>query len=283
MDTVVGTDAAVRETARLIASDKVEGTAVRNLNGDKVGTIERVMIDKRAGKVAYAVMSFGGFLGMGQDYVALPWHLLRYNENLDAYELNITEDQLRGAPAVVQGWDNGIVSRDWERNIHKYYGVDPYWWSSQTGICAARSGFGRSVLLEAPHFMLGMGGVWVSGSELSSSSAVGHDFSPGYFLCDYTRCYRAISGQQPWPRGHPAGGAWLAYRPGFAAIFAVPRRAACRYCDSASGLFLARVAEPSVGAARTRRHHEQKHLRAPPFDRAAGARHLASGRAGFHF
>jgi len=127
MDTVVGTDAAVRETARLIASDKVEGTAVRNLNGDKVGTIERVMIDKRAGKVAYAVMSFGGFLGMGQDYVALPWHLLRYNENLDAYELNITEDQLRGAPAVVQGWDTGIVSRDWERNIHKYYGVDPYW------------------------------------------------------------------------------------------------------------------------------------------------------------
>ena len=48
-------------------------------------------------------------------------------ENLDAYELNITEDQLRGAPAVVQGWDTGIVSRDWERNIRKYYGVDPYW------------------------------------------------------------------------------------------------------------------------------------------------------------
>jgi hypothetical protein len=47
--------------------------------------------------------------------------------NLDAYELNITEDQLRGSPAVVQGWDTGVVSRDWERNIHKYYGVDPYW------------------------------------------------------------------------------------------------------------------------------------------------------------
>ena len=62
MDTV-GTDSAVRETARLIASDKVEGTAVRNVSGDKVGTIERVMINKRAGKIAYAVMSFGGFLG----------------------------------------------------------------------------------------------------------------------------------------------------------------------------------------------------------------------------
>jgi sporulation protein YlmC with PRC-barrel domain len=126
MDTV-GTDAAVRETARLIASDKVEGTAVRNVSGDKVGTIERVMIDKRAGKVAYAVMSFGGFLGMGQDYVTLPWHMLRYNENLDAYEMNITENQLRGAPAVAQGWDTGTVSRDWERNVHNYYRVAPYW------------------------------------------------------------------------------------------------------------------------------------------------------------
>ena len=127
MDTVVGTDASVRETARLIASDKVEGTAVRNVSGDKVGTIERVMIDKRAGKVAYAVMSFGGFLGMGQEYVALPWHMLRYNENLDAYEMNITEDQLRGAPAVGQGWDTGTVNRDWERRVHTYYGIDPYW------------------------------------------------------------------------------------------------------------------------------------------------------------
>jgi hypothetical protein len=126
MDTV-GTDAAVRETARLISSDKVEGTAVRNVSGDKVGTIERVMIDKRAGKVAYAVMSFGGFLGMGQEYVSLPWHMLRYNENLDAYEMNITENQLRGAPAVAEGWDTGTVSRDWERNVHTYYGVAPYW------------------------------------------------------------------------------------------------------------------------------------------------------------
>lgn len=127
MDTVVGTDPTVRETARLIGSDKVVGTNVRNSHGDKIGSIERIMIDKRTGKAAYAVMSFGGFLGMGQDYVALPWHVLRYSENLDAYEVNVTEDQLRGAPAVGGGWDTGAVNRDWERNIHNYYGVDPYW------------------------------------------------------------------------------------------------------------------------------------------------------------
>jgi PRC-barrel domain len=127
MNTVVGTDATVRETARLIASDKVEGTAVRNLAGEKVGTIERIMIDKRSGKVGYAVMSCGGFLGIGTDYVSLPWHVLRYNEQLDGYELNVSADQLRGAPPVANEWDTGTVSREWERNVHDYYGVDPYW------------------------------------------------------------------------------------------------------------------------------------------------------------
>jgi len=127
MGTVERTNADVRETPRLIASDKVEGTSARNSAGDKVGTIERVMIDKRSGKVAYAVMSFGGFLGIGADYVSLPWHVLRYNENLDAYEVNITENQLRGAPPPTGSWESGAVSRDWERNLHNYYGVDPYW------------------------------------------------------------------------------------------------------------------------------------------------------------
>ena len=57
----------VRETHSLIASDKVEGTPVRRTDGEKIGTIERVMIEKRSGKVAYAVMSFGGFMGLGED------------------------------------------------------------------------------------------------------------------------------------------------------------------------------------------------------------------------
>jgi PRC-barrel domain len=127
MGTVERTNADVRETPRLIASDKVEGTSVRNSAGDMVETIERVMIDKRSGKVAYAVMSFGGFLGIGADYVSLPWHVLVYNENLDAYEVNITENQLREAPPPAGSWETGTVNRDWERNLHNYYGVDPYW------------------------------------------------------------------------------------------------------------------------------------------------------------
>ncbi len=124
----IGPDVMVRETARLIASDKVEGTPVRRSNGDKIGTIERVMIDKISGRVAYAVMTFGGFLGIGEDYRTLPWNLLKYNENLDAYELNLTDDQLRGAPEVEDRfYDTGVVDRDWERRTHEYYAAKPYW------------------------------------------------------------------------------------------------------------------------------------------------------------
>ena len=78
----------------LIASDKVEGTAVYGPDGDKIGSIENVMIDKLGGRVAYAVLTFGGFLGMGNDYYPLPWATLKYDENLGGYRVNITRDQL---------------------------------------------------------------------------------------------------------------------------------------------------------------------------------------------
>ena len=122
------TDASMRETTRLISSDKVEGTAVRRGNGDKVGSIEHVMLDKLSGRVAYAVMSFGGFLGLGEEYYALPWSALRYNENLDAYELNVTDDQLRNAPpADSDFFDTGAADRQWEDNLHQHYRAAPYW------------------------------------------------------------------------------------------------------------------------------------------------------------
>ena len=98
-----------RETSSLIGSDKVEGTAVYRSNGDKVGSIERIMIDKRSGKVAYAVMSFGGFLGIGEDYYPLPWSLLTYNPQLEGYEVNIAEQQLKGAPQLRQARELGLV------------------------------------------------------------------------------------------------------------------------------------------------------------------------------
>ena len=84
----------------LIASDRVEGTAVRRPNGERLGHIERLMIDKVTGKVSYAVLSFGGFLGMGTDLLPLPWARLTYNPKFEAYELDIDDDELQ-ARAVV--------------------------------------------------------------------------------------------------------------------------------------------------------------------------------------
>jgi sporulation protein YlmC with PRC-barrel domain len=116
-----------RETHALIASDKVEGTSVYRSSGDKVGRIERVMLDKRSGKVAYAVMSFGGFMGIGEDYYPLPWSLLKYNPRLDGYELNVNDQQLKGAPkySAHETWD--WTMRDRDRAIDDYYNVPPYW------------------------------------------------------------------------------------------------------------------------------------------------------------
>ncbi len=122
-----GTTLETSETSSLIGSDKVEGTAVYRSNGDKVGAIERVMIDKRSGKVAYAVMSFGGFLGIGEDYYPLPWSLLTYSPRLEGYEVNISEQQLKGAPRYGkhESWDWSDRAR--ERKVYDYYGVSPYW------------------------------------------------------------------------------------------------------------------------------------------------------------
>ena len=96
--TRAGGDVPREETYSLIASDKVEGTSVYGPDGDKIGSIENVMIDKMSGKVAYAVLTFGGFLGMGNDYYPLPWASLKYDEDVGGYLVNITRDQLESAP-----------------------------------------------------------------------------------------------------------------------------------------------------------------------------------------
>ena len=117
---------ATRETARLIGSDKVEGTPVYRSNGERVGQIERVMIDKINGKVAYAVMSFGGFMGIGEDYYPLPWSLLTYNPRLEGYELvNVSEEQLKGAPRYSkhESWDWADRARG--KQVYDYYGIAP--------------------------------------------------------------------------------------------------------------------------------------------------------------
>jgi hypothetical protein len=112
---------ATNETQDLIASDKVEGTSVYDRNGTKLGSVYNFMVDKRSGHVAYAVLSFGGFLGMGTSYHPLPWNQLTYEPAQGGYVVNLTREQLEGAPTYsasdIAAWNHPTYSR----GIDDYY------------------------------------------------------------------------------------------------------------------------------------------------------------------
>ena len=93
-----GEGIAIDETRRLIASNKVEGTPVYNTAGEPLGSVYNFMVDKVTGHVAYAVMSFGGFLGIGESYHPLPWRALTYDTRLGGYVVDIDKERLAGAP-----------------------------------------------------------------------------------------------------------------------------------------------------------------------------------------
>ena len=119
----------------LIGSDRVEGTPVYDADGKHIGTIKRLIIDKASGNTAYAVMSFGGFLGMGANEYPVPWRKLNFDTNLGGFRTDITQDQLSRAPTlnrVGSGNGGGNGDFDWndrsrEEQIYDYYGVDYYW------------------------------------------------------------------------------------------------------------------------------------------------------------
>jgi sporulation protein YlmC with PRC-barrel domain len=117
---------ATRETTSLIGSDKVDGTAVYGTDQNKIGSVQRVMIDKLSGKVAYAVISFGGFMGLGEDYYPVPWNSLKYDTNLGGYVTGITEASLKGAPKYSRNseWD---WSRENDQRVYQHYKAAPYW------------------------------------------------------------------------------------------------------------------------------------------------------------
>ena len=110
------------ETHDVISSDRVEGTSVFNRAGDKLGSIDDLMIDKRSGQVRYAVLEFGGFLGMGSDRYPLPWSLLKYDTTKEGYVVPLDKSNLEGAPRYdvdkVPDYDDEFGQR-----VNGYYGI----------------------------------------------------------------------------------------------------------------------------------------------------------------
>jgi hypothetical protein len=121
-----GSSLATGETDRLIASNKVEGTAVYNRAGERLGDVYNFMVDKHSGQVAYAVMSFGGFLGIGEDYHPLPWKVLTYDTGMGGYVVDLDEETLKGAPKFARDETPDWSNRDLGTRIHDYYRV-PYY------------------------------------------------------------------------------------------------------------------------------------------------------------
>lgn len=125
-DDVRKADANIKETHDLIASDKVEGTKVYDPAGEHIGSIERILVEKRSGKVSYAVLSFGGFLGIGSDHYPLPWTKLNYDQDLGGYRVDVTKAQLEGAPKYERENDEYWTEEN-GRRVYDYYGVTPHW------------------------------------------------------------------------------------------------------------------------------------------------------------
>ena len=110
------------ETNTLIASNKVEGTEVYNRQGEHLGEVYNFMVNKRSGQVEYAVLSFGGFLGIGESYHPLPWKALTYDPSQGGYVVDLDKSKLEGAPRYLAG-EEPVYDRAYGRSLYDYYGL----------------------------------------------------------------------------------------------------------------------------------------------------------------
>ncbi|HEX3949741.1 MAG TPA: PRC-barrel domain-containing protein [Steroidobacteraceae bacterium] len=108
----------------VISSEKVEGTAVYNDAGEKLGSIDDLMIDKRSGRVRYAVLEFGGFLGMGTDRYPMPWDVLKYDTVKDGYMVPLDKARLTGAPKY-SAEETPLYDQAYGARVDRYYGIGP--------------------------------------------------------------------------------------------------------------------------------------------------------------
>lgn len=110
----------------LVSADKIEGTNVYNREGEKLGSIDDILIDKTSGRAVYAVMSFGGFLGVGQKHHPLPWATLRYDTRLGGYIVDLDKKMLEDAPAYDSD-GNFEWTAEYGRKVDSYYKTPSYW------------------------------------------------------------------------------------------------------------------------------------------------------------
>lgn len=110
----------------LMGADTLNGNDVCNEKGDKLGNIKEIMLDMRSGRVAYAVLSFGGFLGMGEKLFAVPWDALTLDTVNKQFLLKVEQERLEDAPGFDKDHWPDMADPSWVQSIHSYYGTKPY-------------------------------------------------------------------------------------------------------------------------------------------------------------
>ena len=116
-----------RSSRRVLAASTIKGDKVVNLQGENLGDIQDLMIDLERGRIAYAVLSFGGFLGMGDKLFAIPWEALTVDEPEKRLILNVDKELLKRAPGFDKNHWPDMTDRTWGSELYSYYGYKPYW------------------------------------------------------------------------------------------------------------------------------------------------------------
>jgi sporulation protein YlmC with PRC-barrel domain len=128
---IVGTSASYNDHVgpgpEIMAADTLSGNDVVNAAGEDLGEIEHIMLDVPNGRIAYAVMSFGGFLGMGEKLFAIPWHALKLDVANKCFVLDASVEKLQNAPGFDKGQWPSMADQTWARDVHSYYSSRPYW------------------------------------------------------------------------------------------------------------------------------------------------------------
>lgn len=112
---------------RLMLASTLEGNPVINLEGEKLGTIDEIMLDVPMGRIAYAVLSSGGFLGLGDKLFAIPWAALTLDIENKCFILDVSKERLEQAPGFDKEHWPSLADQTWAVKVHKYYVAEPYW------------------------------------------------------------------------------------------------------------------------------------------------------------
>lgn len=112
---------------QVLSADTLEGTSVRNQAGDDLGDLKALMIDIGSGRVAYAVLSFGGFLGMGDKLFAVPWQALQVDRQNEEIILDVPRETLENAPGFDKNDWPDFAESEYGVRVFEHYGYDPYW------------------------------------------------------------------------------------------------------------------------------------------------------------